>query len=93
MKESLQNVQKNNIGDLVTIEQKDIFTLDLSKASVIALYLLLSLNVKLIPQLMKLKQDKVIELYSNYDHVKHKIYLWTTPLAIMMKSVADFAGG
>ena len=39
----------------MTIEQKDIFTLDLSKANVVTLYLLPSLNVKLIPQLEKLK--------------------------------------
>lgn len=55
VKESLENVKKNNVGNLVRIEQQDIFTLDLSKANVITLYLLPSLNVKLIPQLEKLK--------------------------------------
>jgi hypothetical protein len=55
IKESLDNVKKNKVEDLVTIEKKDIFTLDLSKANVITLYLLPSLNVKLIPQLEKLK--------------------------------------
>ncbi|MEJ2704015.1 MAG: methyltransferase domain-containing protein [Sedimentisphaerales bacterium] len=55
IKESLANVKENNVGDLVRIEQKDIFTLDLSKANVITLYLLPELNVKLIPQLEKLK--------------------------------------
>jgi SAM-dependent methyltransferase len=96
VKESFQNVQKNNVGDLVTIKQKDIFTIDLSDASVITLYLLPSLNVKLIPQLMKLKPgsrivshdfqmrgikpDKVVEFHSNEDQDEHKIYLWTTPL-------------
>jgi ribosomal protein L11 methylase PrmA len=55
VKESLENVQKNGVGHLVTIEQKDIFTLDLSGANVVTLYLLPSLNVKLIPQLEKLK--------------------------------------
>lgn len=55
VKESLKNVKKNNVADLVRIEQKDIFTLDLSKADVVTLYLLPSLNVKLIPQLEKLK--------------------------------------
>ena len=55
IKESLANVEKNNVGHLVRIEQKDIFTLDLSKANVITLYLLPELNVKLIPQLEKLK--------------------------------------
>lgn len=55
IKESLANVEKNNVGHLVRIEQRDIFTLDLSKANVITLYLLPELNVKLIPQLEKLK--------------------------------------
>jgi hypothetical protein len=60
------------------------------------LYLLPDLNVKLIPQLEKLKPgsrivshafdvkevqpDKVITLVSQEDEVEHKIYLWTTPL-------------
>jgi hypothetical protein len=96
IKESLENVEKNNVGDLVRIEQEDIFTLDLSKANVITLYLLPSLNVKLIPQLDKLKPgsrivshdfdmrgvtpDKVIEINSDNGYSDHKIYLWTTPL-------------
>ncbi len=96
VKESIENVEKNEVGHLVGIEQKDIFTLDLSKADVITLYLLPSLNVRLIPQLEKLKPgsrivshnfdmegvkpDKVIKLTSSHDKAEHKIYLWTTPL-------------
>jgi SAM-dependent methyltransferase len=55
VKESLENVEKNNVKHLVTIQEGDIFELDLSKADVITLYLLPQLNVKLIPQLSKLK--------------------------------------
>jgi endoglucanase len=55
VKEARANVAQNNVGHLVRIEQKDIFTLDLSPANVITLYLLPSLNVRLIPQLEKLK--------------------------------------
>jgi len=96
VQESRQNVQKNKVGHLVRIEQKDIFTLDLSEASVITLYLLPKLNVKLIPQLEKLKPgsrivshdfamrgvepDKVVKLTSEEDGAEHRIYLWTTPL-------------
>jgi SAM-dependent methyltransferase len=96
VKESLENVKKNNVEHLVTIEQKDIFTLDLSKANVITLYLLPALNAKLIPQLEKLKPgsrilshnfdmkgvkpDKIVRLTSSFDNIEHKIYLWTTPL-------------
>ena len=96
VKEALENVQKNNVGHLVRIEQRDIFTLDLSEANVITLYLLPSLNVKLIPQLEKLKPgsrivshafdmetvvpDKVLTLTSEQDSTERSIYLWTTPL-------------
>lgn len=55
IKESLENVRANKVEHLVTIKQADIFTLDLSEASVVTLYLLPSLNVKLMPQLAQLK--------------------------------------
>jgi len=96
VEESLENVRKNKVGNLVTIEQKDIFTLDLSKANVITLFLLSRLNVKLIPQLEKLKPgsrivshnfamegikpDKVVTMFSSEDQFEHTIYLWTAPL-------------
>jgi len=96
IKESQENVKKNKVEKLVTIQQKDIFKLDLSKANVITLYLLPSLNVKLIPQLEKLKPgsrivshdfamegvtpDKKVEVKSKEDERGHNVYLWTTPL-------------
>jgi tRNA/tmRNA/rRNA uracil-C5-methylase (TrmA/RlmC/RlmD family) len=60
IKESMANVKKNKVGKLVTIEKKDIFTIDLSKANVVTLYLLPELNVKLIPQLKKMKKGSRI---------------------------------
>jgi SAM-dependent methyltransferase len=96
IKESLENVARNDVGELVSIEQKDIFTLDLSKANVITLYLLPSLNVRLIPQLEKLKPgsrivshdfsmrgvepDKMLKMVSIEDEAEHTVYLWTVPL-------------
>jgi uncharacterized protein (TIGR03000 family) len=55
VKESRENVKKNKVEKLVTIKEADIFTVDLSKANVVTLYLLPQLNVKLMPQLAKLK--------------------------------------
>jgi hypothetical protein len=55
IKESLENVAQNGVGHLATITQQDIFTLDLSNVNVVTLYLLPSLNVKLIPQLDRMK--------------------------------------
>ncbi len=92
IKESKENVEKNKVGDMATIEQKDIFTLDLSPANVITLYLLPSLNVKLIPQLEKLKPgSRIVSHAFDMAGVKpdkvvdrgqrgRKVYLWTTPL-------------
>jgi SAM-dependent methyltransferase len=60
VREARANVKKNGVEHLVTIEQADIFTLDLSGASVITLYLLPELNVRLIPQLQKLKKGSRI---------------------------------
>ncbi len=50
-----ENVAQAGVGHLVAIENADIFTLDLGGASVITLYLLPDLNVRLIPQLDKLR--------------------------------------
>jgi SAM-dependent methyltransferase len=55
IKEARANVQSNHVENLVTIKQADIFTLDLREASVVTLYLLPDLNVKLMPQLARLK--------------------------------------
>ena len=55
VKDSLANVRKHGVKPLVTIEQRDIFKLDLSKGpTVVTLYLLPRLNAKLLPQLQKL---------------------------------------
>jgi len=83
IKESMENVEKNKVGNLVKIVQDDIFTQDLSEANVVTLFLLPSLNVRLIPQLEKLrpgsrivsyrfdmdgiKPDKVIQARSDHD--------------------------
>jgi SAM-dependent methyltransferase len=53
--EALENVRKNKVEHLVTIEEGDVFELDLRPASVVTIYLLPELNVKLLPQLRKLK--------------------------------------
>jgi SAM-dependent methyltransferase len=55
IKEARENVKENGVEHLVTIKQADIFTVDFSEASVVTLYLLSVLNVRLMPQLRKLK--------------------------------------
>ena len=96
VREAEENVKKNGVENLVSIKKQDIFKLDLSPASVVTLYLLPTLNVKLIPQLEKLKPgsrivshdfdmegvkpEKVVEFTSEEDNVSHRLYFWTTPL-------------
>jgi SAM-dependent methyltransferase len=96
IRDSLDNVAKNKVGHLVTIKQEDIFDLDLSKADVITLYLLPRLNVKLIPQLDKLKPGcrivshdfdmagvrpkREITIRPSDGNREHRVYLWVTPL-------------
>jgi uncharacterized protein (TIGR03000 family) len=57
IKESNDNVKKNKVEELVTVKQADIFKdkIGLSDATVVTLYLLPELNVRLMPQLEKLK--------------------------------------
>lgn len=55
IREARENVRSNHVEHLVTIKQADIFTLDLREASVVTLYLLPELNVRLMPQLARLK--------------------------------------
>jgi uncharacterized protein (TIGR03000 family) len=57
IKESKANAEKNKVTDLVTFTQADIFKdkIGLSDATVVTLYLLPELNVRLMPQLEKLK--------------------------------------
>lgn len=55
VQESRENVKKNKVEKLVTIEEADIFDLDLREATVVTLYLFPDINKKLMPQLAKLK--------------------------------------
>ena len=51
--EATQNVQRNGVGDRVKILNQDLFTTNFSDASVVMLYLLPTLNLRLRPTLWK----------------------------------------
>ncbi len=53
--EARENVRRHGVEKLVTIEEADIFQLDLSPADVVFLFLLTRLNERLKPQLEKLR--------------------------------------
>ncbi len=51
IKEATANLQKAGVGDRVRFLNQDLFTTNLSEATVVTLYLLPSLNLKLLPKL------------------------------------------
>ena len=55
IREAKANLQKAGVGNRVKFLQQDLFQTDISDATVVTLYLLPSLNVKLRPTLFKLK--------------------------------------
>jgi SAM-dependent methyltransferase len=62
--EARENVQRSGLAGLVTIRQADIFETDLREASIVTLYLLPNLNVRLMPQLAQLKPGARIVSHS-----------------------------
>jgi predicted RNA methylase len=53
IKEANENAKTQGVTDKVKFLNQDLFTTDISEATVVTLYLLPSLNVKLMPKLMK----------------------------------------
>lgn len=72
VKDSRANARREGVERLVTIEQRDIFTLDLSEGpTVVTLYLLPRLNARLLPQLRKLPADaRVISVAHRMADIK-----------------------
>jgi SAM-dependent methyltransferase len=56
VRESRKNAERNNVSDLVKIIQADIFTVDISEADVLPIYLLPEMNLRLVPQFETLNQ-------------------------------------
>jgi ribosomal protein L11 methylase PrmA len=88
IKEANENLAKADVGDKVKFLNQDLFETDLSPATVITLYLLPSLNQKLIPHLKKLKPGTRIVSHSfdmgnewpaekTQDVNGRMIYYWT----------------
>jgi SAM-dependent methyltransferase len=88
IKEAEANLAKANVGDKVKFLNQDLFETDISQATVVTLYLLPSLNVKLMPTLKKLKPGTRIVSHSfdmgsdwppekTQDVNGRTIYYWT----------------
>jgi len=91
IREARENVEKAGVGDLVRIIEGDLFTTDISEATVVTLYLLPSLNRKLIPKLnAELKAGTRIVSHAfdmgeewppeqQLDVDGRNVYFWTIP--------------
>jgi predicted RNA methylase len=64
IKEANENLAKANVGDKVKFLNQDLFETDISEATVVTLYLLPDLNVKLIPKLKALRKGTRIVSHS-----------------------------
>jgi SAM-dependent methyltransferase len=90
VKESRENIQKAGVQNLAEIRQQDILTVDLSGASVVTMYLLPDVNLRLRPNIlsqMKPGSRVVSHAFDMGDWKPDKtervdgrtIYLWTVP--------------
>lgn len=77
IEESRKNAIDAGVEHLVTFEQKDLLTVDLSPATVVTLYLTPELNVELIPQLQKLRPgSRIVSHDFDMEGVEHE-RTWT----------------
>ena len=91
IKEANENLKQAGVGDKVKFLNQDLFATNISDATVVTLYLLPSLNIKLMPKLMKeLKPGTRIVSHSfdmgdqwppeqTQDVGGRMIYYWTIP--------------
>ncbi len=92
VREATGNARSNGVADKVTFRTEDLFTADISPATVVTLYLLEPLNLKLVPKLMKELKPGTRIVSHAFDMGDWKpqqkqtvsgrpIYLWTIPQA------------
>jgi precorrin-6B methylase 2 len=91
IKEATENLKQSGVGDRVRFLNQDLFTTDLSEATVVTLYLLPSLNLKLLPKLKaELKPGTRIVSHAfdmgnewapeqTVDVNGRRVYYWTIP--------------
>ena len=98
--EANENVKKNNVGDRVRVLNQDLFTTDISEATVVSLYLLPSLNLKLRPTLRKTLKPGTRIVSHDFDMGDWKpeqtlnvdgatVYYWTITPDLAKKAAAE----
>lgn len=95
VKEANENARKNNVTDKVRFIEEDLFNVDFSEATVVTLYLLPEVNLRLRPKLLdSLKpgtrivshnydmgnwQPEKVEVVKTADQDDHIVYFWRVP--------------
>ena len=90
IKEATENAKKNGVSKLVTFRQEDLFKTDFKEATVVTLYLLPDLNVKLRPRLLNELKPGTRIVSHQFDMGTWQpekkvelngrvVYLWTVP--------------
>ena len=90
IREAQANAKRNNVENLVRFEEKDLFDADIHEATVVTLYLLPSVNLRLMPKLLKELKPGTRVVSHSFDMGDWKpekqesvdgaiIYLWTIP--------------
>jgi len=98
--EANDNVKKSGMGDRVKVLNQDLFTTDISEASVVTLYLLPSLNLKLRPTLWKTLKPGTRIVSHDFDMGDWKpeqtlnvdgatVYYWTITPDLAKKAAAE----
>ena len=98
--EANENVKKNGVGDRVTVLNQDLYATDLSQASVVTLYLLPNLNLKLRPTLWRTLKPGTRIVSHDFDMGDWKpeqtlnvdgatIYYWTITPDLAKKAAAE----
>lgn len=94
--EARDNVRRAGLADRVRIEEADMFQLDLGEVDVLLLYILPTLNARLLPQLAGLRPgsrvvshdfdlpgvvpDRALQVYSPTTQYAKTFFLWVAPL-------------
>lgn len=90
--EARENARAAGVADKVTFEQQNLFETDLSKATVVTMYLLETVNAKLRPKLLELEPGTriVSHAFSLGDWTPDQsatvngrtVYMWTVPASV-----------
>jgi SAM-dependent methyltransferase len=102
LKEAAENARKEGVEDQVTFRMQNLFETDLSKADVISMYLLSSINMKLRPKLLELRPGVRIVSHAfnmgDWQPEKHErvegrnAYMWRVPARIEGRWVLEIGG-